>query len=210
MARNYDKTYLDGLIAKAKKSWEGVDVERYMSDLRDNSFDKEFAENLSKEVASYITEQMKSNMDKAKIRCRDLMVGDWCCNEHGFPMQITNVGEDYAYATFEGNEGDPWEFDDKDDQPEPIEITRELLRANGWEEHSYYSSFHKLSNYFFMKDKSGNNLELKHGTLAIWNDHEPDNDGVYSDILIPIKYVHQLQQALRLAGMTELANNFKV
>ena len=62
MARNYDETYLDGLIAKAKKSWEGVDVERYMSDLRDDSFDKEVAENLSKEVASYITEQMKSNM----------------------------------------------------------------------------------------------------------------------------------------------------
>ena len=47
MARNYDENYLDGLIAKAKKSWEGVDVERYMSDLRDNSFDKESA----KEVA---------------------------------------------------------------------------------------------------------------------------------------------------------------
>ena len=34
MARNYDETYLDGLIAKAKKSWEGVDVDSYMSDLR--------------------------------------------------------------------------------------------------------------------------------------------------------------------------------
>ena len=40
--------------------------------------------------------------------------------------------------------------------------------------------------------------------------NEPDNDGVYSDIVIPIKYVHQLQQALRLAGMTEMANNFKI
>ena len=36
MARNYDKTYLEGLIAKAKKSWEGVDVDSYMSGLRDN------------------------------------------------------------------------------------------------------------------------------------------------------------------------------
>ena len=40
MARNYDETYLDGLIAKAKKSWEGVDVERYMSDLRDEEEQK--------------------------------------------------------------------------------------------------------------------------------------------------------------------------
>lgn len=149
-------------------------------------------------------------MKTETIRCRALMVGDWCCDLHGFPMQITTVGDDYAYASFEGNEGDPWEFDDKDDQPRPIEITRKLLEANGWEEHSYYSSFHNLSNYFFMKDKNGNHLELKHGTLAIWNDHEPDNDGVYYDIIIPIKYVHQLQQVLRLAGLTDMANNFKI
>ena len=43
MARNYDENYLDGLIAKAKKSWAGVDVESYMSDLRDDT-DKEDTE----------------------------------------------------------------------------------------------------------------------------------------------------------------------
>ena len=40
MARNYDETYLDGLIAKAKKSWEGVDVDNYMSNLRDEEEQK--------------------------------------------------------------------------------------------------------------------------------------------------------------------------
>ena len=69
MPNNED--YLNELIAKAKKSWEGVDVESYMSDLRDNSFDKEFAENLSKEVASYITEQMKSNMKTIEERAKE-------------------------------------------------------------------------------------------------------------------------------------------
>lgn len=44
-------------------------------------------------------------MKAETIRCRALMVGDWCCDKHGFQMQITNVGDDYAYATFEGNEG---------------------------------------------------------------------------------------------------------
>ena len=66
-----NKDYLNKLIAKAKKSWEGVDVERYMSDLRDDSFDKEAAENLSKEVASYITEQMKSNMKTIEERAKE-------------------------------------------------------------------------------------------------------------------------------------------
>ena len=40
MARNYDETYLDGLIAKAKKSWEGVDVDSFMLELRDEEEQK--------------------------------------------------------------------------------------------------------------------------------------------------------------------------
>ena len=74
-------------------------------------------------------------MKEITIKCRALTVGDWCCDKHGFPMQITNVGDDYAYATFEGNEGDPWEFDDKDDQPQPITIAKILLENNGWKEY---------------------------------------------------------------------------
>ena len=60
------------------------------------------------------------------------------------------------------------------------------------------------------KKEAGNYLEWMRGTLSIWFDYDKDSDGVYADILVPCKYVHQLQQVLRLAGMTELANNFKV
>lgn len=47
----------------------------------------------------------------AKIKCRDLMIGDWIQDEHGFRFYIVGLGEDYAYATFEGNEGDPCKID---------------------------------------------------------------------------------------------------
>lgn len=50
MPNNED--YLNKLIAKAKKSWEGVDVDNYMKNLRDDSFDKEVAEELQKAVES--------------------------------------------------------------------------------------------------------------------------------------------------------------
>ena len=33
--KKYDGDYLNSLIAKAKKSWEGVDVDSFMSELRD-------------------------------------------------------------------------------------------------------------------------------------------------------------------------------
>ena len=41
--KKYDEDYLNSLIAKAKKSWEGVDVDSFMSDLRDDLSDKEVA-----------------------------------------------------------------------------------------------------------------------------------------------------------------------
>ena len=174
----YNKDYLNGLIAKAKKSWEGVDMDSFMNNLR----------------------------DMEKIKCKELMVGDLCCSEHGFPMQITNVGDDYAYATFEGFD---WELDDKDFPPCAIEITPELLKYNGWDVFTYEIGVATYTTYCSKKE-AGNYLEWKRGTLSIWIDYEENSDGVYADILVPCKYVHQLQQVLRLAGMTEMANNFKV
>ena len=140
------------------------------------------------------------------MKCKELMVGDFCRSGHGLPMQITNVGDDYAYATFEGNEGDPWEFDDKDEQPQPIEITKELLDANGWEIDSYYSVKNNHNMDYYVIEECRYNIMWDNGTLSMFH----NDNSYYYDIVIPVKYVHQLQQVLRLAGMTELANNFKV
>ena len=139
--------------------------------------------------------------------CKELMYGDWCCDKHGFQWQITVVGNDYAYATFEGNEGDPWEFNDKDDQPCAIEITEDTLKQNKWEVQGYSLL---PSEHYFVKDDGGNHLLWSHGTLSIWLACGEDNDEVFSDVVLPCKYVHQLQHALRLCGFDELADNFKV
>ena len=132
-------------------------------------------------------------MNTETIRCRALMVGDWCCDHHGFPMQITNVGDDYAYATFEGNEGDPWEFDDKDDQPHPIILTPEILEKNGWKETEYWHEYQDGKNTIqcCLPDMRGriNGIEIEH---------------------FKCEYVHQYQHLLRLCGFDELADNFKV
>ena len=139
--------------------------------------------------------------------CRGLMYGDWCRNGHGYPMQITNVGDDYAYATWEGNEGDPWEFDDKDGQPCAIEITTEILKNNGWEEQEYTAL---PSEHFYVKTESGKHFLWSYGMLSLWFISDKINYRSLPDMEIPCKYVHQLQQVLRLFGLTELANNFKV
>ena len=130
------------------------------------------------------------------MKCRELMVGDWCCSGHGFPMQITDVGENYAYATFEGNEGDSWEFNDKDDQPEPILLTHEILEKNG----------------FCVMKKVNNGAEeyIAYITAGLMFHYNRDNDYYFSNTLISWKYVHTLQHALRLCGLNDLADNFKI
>ena len=143
------------------------------------------------------------------MKCRELQIWDWITDNNGFHWQIIVVGDDYAYATFEDNEGDPWEFVDEGDQPRPIQITDELLKTNGWEVYTYELSYKKYTSLYY-KEVNGNHLEWRRGILSIWLDYEKGNNGMYSDIVIPVNYVHQLQQVLRLAGMTDMANNFKV
>lgn len=146
------------------------------------------------------------------------MIGDWLQDHTNFPMQVRVVGEDYLYADFEGNEGDMWEFDDKIDVPNPIPITREFLEKNGctWYERiwGYDMRGGKWSQWIasrlFPDSKTYLEWRDNNKTLAIWFDYDHNNDDVYSDIIIPVKYVHEMQQVLRLAGLTDIANNFKV
>ena len=127
------------------------------------------------------------------MKCKELMVGDWCRSGHGLPMQITNVGDDYAYATFEGNEGDPWEFDDKVEQPQPISITTEILEKNGWEQTEY------CHEYQYGKNTIQCRLPYMVGRI---NGIDIEN--------FKCEYVHQYQHLLRLCGLNELANNLKI
>ena len=61
MANNED--YLNNLIAKAKKSWEGVDVDSYISDLRDDT-NKEDAEKEQKAIdIDKACEWLKENIE---------------------------------------------------------------------------------------------------------------------------------------------------
>ena len=172
-------------------------------------------------------------MDTVMIKCNELMVGDWVALNPNFPMQIVDAGDDYAYATWEGNEGDPWEFCDKEGyEPKPIILTPEILEKNGWnfgltpfgEESSEDEEDSKtLSDLFFKQRWSYNDTGveialysssgLKSGSLCMDARSAGSRNlrGKYIDFMFSDNlYVHELQHVLRLCGLTDLANNFKV
>ena len=135
------------------------------------------------------------------MKCRDLMVGDWVADRHGYQAQITYVG--IGYANFENDKVSPCRLDDKYYLPKPILLTPEILEKNG---------------FGFVKSDD---------TKSVWNGQWVyeglklaicclDREGNWpcfiniNDMNIKCEYVHQLQHALRLCGLDELADNFKV
>ena len=132
-------------------------------------------------------------METVKIRCKDLMVGDYIANRNGSPMQIVAVDEDNAYAC-EGNEERPWIFGDNEGyEPQPIILTPEILEKNGWKETEYWHEYQDGKNTIqcCLPDMRGriNGIEIEH---------------------FKCEYVHQYQHLLRLCGLDELADNFKI
>ena len=128
------------------------------------------------------------------MKCREFQFGDWCCNEYGLPMQMVDLGKDYAYATYEGDEGYPWLFSDsKDGQPHPIPLTPEILKKNGWKDAEFWCEYQDGNNtiQYCPPDMRGkiNGIEIEH---------------------FKCEYVHQYQHLLRLCGLDELADNFKM
>ena len=151
------------------------------------------------------------------MKCKELQIGDWIQDKNAFQWQIIGVGNDYAYATFDGNEGDPWEFDDKDDQPEGIPLTKEMLDANGFRYEERYGQYHTRSIIGDYRCTS------KMCVSVAWHKSLEDlrvpyfieciNEDIYEGNSATIKsnlYVHTLQHALRLVGLSEIADNFKV
>ena len=75
----------------------------------------------------------------------------------------------------------------------PIPLTAEILEKNGWERHDIFMDMKVAADVIFSwTDMYGKSL-LQNGYHMCY-----------------CKYVHTLQHALRLAGLNELADNFKI
>lgn len=137
-------------------------------------------------------------METVKIRCKSLCVGDWVANQNGSPMQIFAVYEDNAYACND-NEERPWIFgDDEGYEPQPIILTPEILENNGFiKVNSQRHDYGYPDTDCYVKVNPKKNMIHVNGRNA--------NSNLYSH-----SFVHELQRALRLCGLNELADNFKV
>lgn len=151
------------------------------------------------------------------MKCKELQISDWIADNNGFQWQIIGVGVDYA--TFEDNEGDCWEFNDKDCLLYPIPITPEILEKNGWHfglipfEKDLNENCHMSINKHWCYVDTDIDIslffstELEMGKLEV---HNHSLKRYLEFVLRDALYVHELQHILKIAGMNELADNFKL
>ena len=82
----------------------------------------------------------------------------------------------------------------------PIPLTEEILKANGFEKVIGYDYYYHIPAMWGIVITINNEMIISH-----WEDH---NDNVYVEF--GCTYVHQVQHIMRLYGLTDMADNFKV
>ena len=112
----------------------------------------------------------------------DLMIKDWV-----MVKVLSQIPDTYVLHTWTANDYS------RNLQVKPIPLTTEILEKNGWEYTTYCHEYRD--------DKNTIQCRLPYMVGRI--------NGIEIG-RFKCKYVHQYQHLLRLCGLNELANNFKV
>lgn len=151
------------------------------------------------------------------MKASELQIGDWVkISRHEKVVGIQNISvasPDHYNLTTKSAGGS---YHRKEDEVEPISLTKEILdasldRQDGWRcdglRYTWENTFAK-SNHLnvvaidFVLDQAI--LSVYERASTIFHSQEPRILGM------KISYVHELQHALRLVGLNELADSLKV
>ena len=128
------------------------------------------------------------------MKAADLMMGDWV----GRVFNDKRIIEDYRQVDWirTGEIGMRYQKVWSIGCIEPIPLTSEILEKNG----------------FWVMENVNNGAEeyIAYATAGLMFHYNRDNDYYFPNTPISWKYVHELQHALRLCGLDELADNFKI
>lgn len=121
------------------------------------------------------------------MEAKELMIGDWIsCN--GFQRQIDFIDLQSIFFN--------------QDIAEPIPLTAEILKLNAFDGH-----------FLWLKEGETNgdteyvSMEYTEEGTMFFFIRRTFNDGQFKGV---VHFVHELQHALRLCGLNDLANNFKL
>ena len=125
------------------------------------------------------------------MKATELMIGNWVTGKkwRENPFQITRIndGGKFVYGKTVNSTVGPFLLDEL----ESILITPEILEMNG-----------------FTEDYRYGDLSYNQSCGTVTGIHFNGENGEMEEMYL--KYVHEVQNALRLCGLNELADNFKL
>lgn len=139
------------------------------------------------------------------MEAKELMIGDWVYSAYSAPEKWQPRQWNITYC-----EGNFIGLANPGTSCKPIPLTKEILKANGAYDADDGCSvaidcyFNVLKDVVLLAEYKGS-FELSVLTCV---DATGEANEVYD--LPQVKYVHQLQHALRLCGLQDLADNFKI
>lgn len=125
------------------------------------------------------------------MKANELMIGDWVQIKHGRKLQL-ELDQFFAQGKHEF-EGTPIDYFAGF---QPIPLTKEILKKNGFKYDSYDHCYRKED--FELGIEIGNNGFYESGSQD------------YFYMVFSCVFVHELQHALRVGGLTDFADDFIV
>ena len=128
------------------------------------------------------------------MEAKELIIGDKV-----MVKVLSQIPDTYVLHTWTANDYS------RDIQVKPIPLTAEILEKDGWErdidKEWEYNNSHILPHYCYQWEKRNVKIEMYSGL-----------EGFTISLIIGRRFyaVHELQHVLRLYGLDELADNFKV
>ena len=119
------------------------------------------------------------------MEAKELMIGDKV-----MVKVLSQIPGTYVLHTWTANDYS------RDLQVKPIPLTPKILEKNGF--------------WVMKKVDNGAEESIAYAIDGLIFHYNRDNDYYFPNTPISWKYVHELQHALRLCGLEELADNFKV
>ncbi|WQJ53416.1 MAG: hypothetical protein [Wendovervirus sonii] len=152
------------------------------------------------------------------MKPEELMLGDIVMYKHQhYPTKLTEI---HSHSMpFEDMNVKGWiKYGDFDDI-EPIQLTPEILKKNGWKDDNNISDC--LGIKIFAHEKKLCGVEFideacySFNVYERWEDHDYDGAPIdwgyrYVTFIFNLHYIHELQHALRLCKFDELANDLKI
>lgn len=131
------------------------------------------------------------------LEAKDLMIGDWVMYDQDVFNEDEYVASSHQLTPTKINNGEDIDLA-REGCYLPIPLTPEILDENG---------FMYKNGSFFKQELLGDRSYITGGGSKGWfiSFEYPINL-----LQLRIHYVHELQHAIRLCGLTELADNFKV